>query len=288
MGEVKTTTFLQGAYAARAARVLSADSRVAAAWMKGSLATGSAGRYSDVDLGVAVYDEHYESFYADRENVLMALGPLAGMGGASVGERVTVALFDDLIEFDLTVDRLSATEVYGLEVGWVLFDKTGGQIIAAQAAARYNQTVNRHRAREIVTAFWLRAPRMRRWVAQADLHRAGNEMQVGRNWLVELMLIANQPDKTHMIQKDSFILLSPGQWDTLVTVYVLNDFTPRDLARCMLRLADAIGEWGRAACTRQGCEYPVRLEEVSSEAVSQFYETVFGPFIGGDNGREPE
>jgi hypothetical protein len=257
---VSTTTSLQQAYAARAVEVLSVDDRVAAAWMKGSLATGSAGRYSDIDIGVAVYD-----------------GPLVGMGGASVGTRVTVALFADPIEFDLTIDPLSATAAYGPEIGYILFDKTEGQIAAVQAQARRAQKVDPYRAQEIVRAFWLRAPRMRRWVAQADLHRAGRELQVGRNNLVELMLIANQPNKTHRIQKDTFILLSPRQWEELGVVYVLPDFTPQDLARCMIRLAGAIGVWGRAACVRQGSEYPVELEKVSATAVFRFYEMVFGP-----------
>lgn len=280
-----TTTSLQQAYAARAVEVLTDDERVAAAWVKGSLATGAAGRYSDVDIGVAVYDAHLGSFCADREKILTAIGPLVGMGKSPTGARVTVALFADPIEFDLTVDPLSATEVYGPEIGWVLFDKTAGQIAVAQAQACRSQVVVPQRARQVVTAFWLRLPRIRRCVAQADLHRGGNELQVGRNWLVELMLIANQPDKTHTIQKDTFILLSPRQWSELGSIYVLPDFTPQGLARCMLRLANAISKWGRAACARQGCAYPAELEEVSATAVFRFYETVFG---ASDNGGGPQ
>jgi hypothetical protein len=255
--------------------------------MKGSLATGAAGRYSDVDIGVAVCDEHYESFYADRAKILAAIGPLVGLGEASIGSRVIVALFADLIEFDLTIDRLSASATYGPEIGWILFDKAEGQILTAQAEERRTQAVNPHRAQEIVTAFWLRAPRMRRWVAQADLHRAGNELQAGRSWLVELMLIANQPHKAHTVQKESFLLLSPGQWEDLKTVYVLPSFTPRDLAGSMIRLIDAISKWGRAACARQGSEYPVELERLSATEVVQFYKLVFGPLSGRDNGYEP-
>jgi predicted nucleotidyltransferase len=283
---ISTTTALQQAYITRAVQVLSADKRVAGAWMKGSLATGAAGLYSDIDLGVVVYDEYFEAFIAERDRILAAMGPVVDMGEASVGSRVTVALFADPIEFDLTVDPLGADEVYGPEVGWILFDRTGGRIAAAQARARASQKVNRDRAREIVQSFWLRAPRMRRWVAQADLHRAGQELQYARNWLVELMLIANEPDALHTLQKDTFILLSPHQWDELKATYVLTDFTPQALARCMMRLAYAISIWGRAACARQGSEYPLGLERVSVTAVSKFYETVFGAQIGRDNGDE--
>jgi hypothetical protein len=209
------------------------------------------------------------------------------MGRASVGSRVTVALFADPLEFDLTIDPLSATDKYGPEVGWVFFDRTDGRIGAARAAAASAQRVHSGRAHDIVTDFWLRAPRMRRWVAQADLHRAGKELQCARNWLVELMLIANEPDKLHELQKDTFILLSPYQWEELKTTYTLVEFTPQSVARAMIRLVDAISFWGRAACARQRSEYPVELENVSMSAVSEFYEATFGPLSGRDNGRGP-
>jgi predicted nucleotidyltransferase len=283
----RTTTALQQAYTERAVEVFKADERVAAAWMKGSLVTGSAGLYSDVDMGLAVYDAQLASFKADRDSLLRSIGPLAGMGEASVGARVTVVLFSDPIEFDLTVDPLSAEPLYGPEIGWILFDKTG-RMASVQASARKNRKIDPQRARDIVTAFWLRAPRMRRWVAQADLHRAGKELQTIRNWLVELMLIANDPDHMHTVQKDSFIVLSPHQWGELGATYVLPDFTPQALARCMMRLAYAMSIWGRAACARQGSEYPMELERVSARAVSQFYETVFGMTPGQDNGSQTE
>ena len=54
-----TTTALPRAYLDRAVEVLLDDDRVAAVWMKGSLATGAAGLYSDVDIGVVVYDDAY-------------------------------------------------------------------------------------------------------------------------------------------------------------------------------------------------------------------------------------
>jgi hypothetical protein len=282
---LSSLTALQQAYTRRAVEVLMPDGRVAAAWMKGSLATGAAGFYSDVDMGVVVYDAHLDDFFQQREQFLQSIGPLVGMGEASVGSRVTVALFADPIEFDLTLDPLSAETVYGPEVGWVLFDKTDGRLAAAQEKARQVRVVDHDRALEIVTAFWLRAPRLRRWVAQADLHRAGKELQAARNALVELMLIANEPDRPHTIQKDTFILLSAHQWEELKAAYILTDFTPQALARCMMRLAYAVSIWGRAACARQGSEYPVELERISATAVSKFCETVFGPIGERDNGR---
>jgi hypothetical protein len=281
-----TTTSLPRTYLARAVEVLLDDDRVAATWMKGSLANGSAGLYSDVDLGVVVYDDAYVEFYEDREKILSSIGPLVAMGEASVGSRITVALYSDPLELDLTIDPLSAVRRYGREIGQIIFDRTGGLLNMAQAEARYAKTVNPNRAHEIVTAFWLRAPRMRRWVAQADLHRAGRELQHARDWLVELMLIANQPDKDHTFRKDTFILLTPRQWDELKSVYVLKDFSPKAVAQGMIRLAYAISKWGRAACTRQGAEYPVELEQVAASAVMVFYQTVFGPYREHNNGKD--
>lgn len=283
-----TTTTLPRSYLARAVEVLLDDDRVAGAWMKGSLATGAAGLYSDVDLGVVVHDDAYVDFFADREKFLESLGPLVGLGESSIGTRITVALYADPIEFDLTIDPLNAVRRYGPEIGQVLFDRTGGLLSVAQAEATFSHPVNKERAQEIVNAFWLRAPRMRRWVAQADLHRAGRELQQARDWLVELMLIANQPDQNHTFRKDTFILLTPLQWEELRTTYVLSDFTPKSLAHSMVSLAYAISKWGRAACTRQGAEYPVELETVSATAIMEFFQTVFGAYRARGNGHGPK
>jgi hypothetical protein len=231
-----------------------------------------------------VYDDAYVDFCDDREQVLRAIGPLVAIGPASVGSRVTVALYEDPIELDMTIDPLSAVRRYGPELSQVLFDRTGGLLAVAQAETHLVEEVDQKRARDISTAFWIRAPRMRRWVAQADLHRAGKELQQGRDWLVELMLIANQPDKDHVFRKDTFILLTSRQWEELKDVYVLSEFTPKALAHCTIRLAYAISKWGRAACSRQRSEYPEELEQISASAIVQFYQTVFGPYLEHGNG----
>jgi hypothetical protein len=78
-----------------------------------------------------------------------------------------------------------------------------------------------------------------------------------------------------MVQKDTFILLSPTQWAELEKTYVISDFTPHALARCMMHLVEAVGEWGRAACARQDRAYPFELEKVSAGAVQEFYALAF-------------
>ena len=71
------------------------------------------------------------------------------------------------------------------------------------------------------------------------------------------------------------------QWAELEKTYVISDFTPRALARCMMHLIEAVGEWGRAACARQDKVYPFELERVSAGAVQEFYALAFGP-LGED------
>ncbi len=51
-----------------------ADPRVAAAFAGGSLATGTADEYSDLDLYLIVADEAYAEFFADRAHFLRQLG----------------------------------------------------------------------------------------------------------------------------------------------------------------------------------------------------------------------
>ena len=59
---------------ARFAALCRADSRIAAAFVGGSLATGTADKYSDIDLYLIVADEAYASFFAERKAFMRQLG----------------------------------------------------------------------------------------------------------------------------------------------------------------------------------------------------------------------
>jgi predicted nucleotidyltransferase len=58
----------------RIVHTLERDARVAAAWLAGSIGRGEDDTWSDLDLHVAVYDEHLATFWADRDRLYERIG----------------------------------------------------------------------------------------------------------------------------------------------------------------------------------------------------------------------
>ncbi len=58
----------------RAIEVLTADARVVAAWLFGSMGRGDADDLSDIDLWLVVSDEHIDTMRVTRQDYVHALG----------------------------------------------------------------------------------------------------------------------------------------------------------------------------------------------------------------------
>ena len=83
-----------------------ADLRVAAAFVGGSLATGKADEYSDLDLYLILFDNEYESFFAAREAFLHQLGaPIFLEDFDGFGFDMVLFIFEDGTKGELAFAR---------------------------------------------------------------------------------------------------------------------------------------------------------------------------------------
>ena len=88
--------------AARA--VLARDARVIAAWVGGSIAEGTADRWSDVDLRLAVEESDLPEVMAATPATLAAIHPVLGWLSRSIGgEHLVVVTFEGPVRTDLEV-----------------------------------------------------------------------------------------------------------------------------------------------------------------------------------------
>ncbi len=120
---------LQLIESARAA--LACDPRIAAAWVGGSIAEGTADRWSDVDLRVAVEASHHPALLAAMPDALAAIRPLLGWRVRSLrGEHLVIAVFEGPLRGDLIVTTPAALRRPRTEAAAPLVDPHGD-------AARY-------------------------------------------------------------------------------------------------------------------------------------------------------
>jgi lincosamide nucleotidyltransferase B/F len=90
----------------RFVRVCHSDVRVAAAFLGGSHVAGTDDEYSDLDLYLVVRDEHYETFFAERQAFMGRLGdPVFLEDFSDFGFDMVVFIFSDGVEGELALGR---------------------------------------------------------------------------------------------------------------------------------------------------------------------------------------
>ena len=109
-----------------ARRVLARDSRVRALWAGGSLADGTADRWSDVDLRLAVADDDRQAFMADIEDTLQAIRGVLGWRTRSTrSAELVVVTFAGPLRADFVVTSPDSLDQQRYEPVAPLFDPDG-------------------------------------------------------------------------------------------------------------------------------------------------------------------
>jgi predicted nucleotidyltransferase len=110
---------------ARAVEVLGADERVRALWLSGSLARGAGDVASDLDLIVAVADEHHEAFAAGWEAWLAQITPTALAKPLPFAPGSFYAVTTERDRLDVVVEKAGDTGSSFFPTRTVVFDRDG-------------------------------------------------------------------------------------------------------------------------------------------------------------------
>ncbi|HYN89794.1 MAG TPA: aminoglycoside 6-adenylyltransferase [Ardenticatenaceae bacterium] len=133
--------------------VCQADERVAAAFLGGAHAKGSADEHSDLDLYLVVRDEAYDDFFAGRETFLRRLGELLFLdhfGG--FGFDLLIFTFAGGAQGELAIGRTSAFDHIHGGPFLPLVDKEG--LLAGKTFALLEAPPERQRAALRATLGW--------------------------------------------------------------------------------------------------------------------------------------
>lgn len=107
-------------------QVLSRDPRVRALWAGGSLADGTADRWSDVDLRLAVADDDRQAFMVEIEDTLQAICPVLGWRMRTMrGDDLVVVTFEGPLRADFVVTSPASLDRQRYEPVAPLFDPHG-------------------------------------------------------------------------------------------------------------------------------------------------------------------
>jgi predicted nucleotidyltransferase len=151
---------------------LRADARVAAAWLTGSIGRGEADAWSDLDLHVAIYDQHLSAFWAGRFALYERVGrPVLVQGdmpsNAQAGGHFQPVIFDGPLEVDWNVGPLSLARRAPAHV--LLFAREEVPLVAPPSLSADER---RAQSQEPLVFVWAMAPIAFKYIARRQAHRA--------------------------------------------------------------------------------------------------------------------
>jgi hypothetical protein len=242
------------------------DPRVEALWLQGSLATGHADPFSDIDAYLAVTDSAFNDVWGERESVLDRLGgALVSSPAPGPGLTAVHALMRGGARLDLFFEKASVATTAPRPVAKALVDKTGlvGSLDLTWRAShpvvgRMVQTIIRMTRQG---ATWpLRVIGRDQWPTLAKI-----ELDLINAQVAQLMAVSHEAAYFYRNPNSLAPLLTEAERAELasLTADALAALAARDLTALKpvhLRIGDALVAHGRAACTALGVDYPISGE----------------------------
>lgn len=180
---------------------LEADARVAAAWLAGSFGRGDADEWSDLDLHIAVADEHFAAFWAGRLAFYERFGhpvliqpEIPGNTGIP-GGSFQLVLYpgpSGPIEVDWSVGPARAAVRPG--ASRLLFDRISTPVAPPLGSPLRLPGERRERLHSWVTFFWAMAPIAVKYAARGETAQAVAQMDLLTNAYAELQTLLERSD----------------------------------------------------------------------------------------------
>ncbi|HXC54998.1 MAG TPA: aminoglycoside 6-adenylyltransferase [Rhizomicrobium sp.] len=248
---------------ARLVAIASADNRIAAVWLQGSLARGNHDAYSDIDAYLAIDDAAFAAVWGERASLLAQIArPFAWSDATTPGLKAIHALLDGGVRLDLFFEPVSKLEQQKRPAVRVLHDRagcaprlvTGWEAPTASIAPVVGIIIKMTRQ----GATWpLRLLHRGQWSTLAMM-----ELDLINQQLAQLMALQVDPGHFYMNAFSLYRLLNAGQQTELdrLTQRALAAVAARDtgqLKEVHLQVYDALLREGRAACAALGTPYPL-------------------------------
>jgi predicted nucleotidyltransferase len=232
------------------------DARVAAAFVGGSYAAGTADEHSDLDLYVVVEDGGYGAFFADRVQFLHRMGtPLLAEDFDGFGFDMVAFLMEDGVEGEVALGRTSRfSHIHG-GPHRTLIDRTGILDGIEFALLRPSRDEQRTAVRRHLAWFWRElslftgaAERGRAWTALGYLDDA-------RRRVVNLVRIEAEPG----VWAEGYAGADATAGDLGPVAATLTPLDVTAQVEGAVALAGLVDDLGPRVAARFGLDYPRQL-----------------------------
>jgi predicted nucleotidyltransferase len=243
----------------RAVAVLRADERVRAVWLSGSLARGTADDASDLDLLVAVADEHHEAFATSWREWLAAITPTVLAEEQWFAKGSFWSVTPGFERFDVVVEPASAIPTTLFPVRVAVFDHDD---LTAQLPAERHREPSAGAVATLVQEWFHFSAMLEVLLVREDWLLATEHLHFLRDLLYKLYVEGNQPLPATGLKRWSE-KLTPEQRDVLASLPTSAGGRP-EVVDAHLRLARAFLGAARPLARRLEVPWPTALEEAAT------------------------
>jgi predicted nucleotidyltransferase len=243
----------------RAVAVLRSDERVRAVWLSGSLARGTADAASDLDLLVAVADEHHGDFAASWRAWLAAITPTVLAEEQWFAKGSFWSITPGFERFDVVVEPASAIPTTLFPVRVAVFDHDD---LSARLPAERDRAPSAATVAKLVEDWFHFSAMLEVLLLREDWLLAAEHLHLLRDLLYKLFVEANQPLPATGLKRWSE-KLTPGQRDVLASLPTSATSRP-GVVDAHLRLAGAFLGAARPLARRLDVAWPTALEEAAT------------------------
>lgn len=227
----------------RITELLRTDHRVEAAWLAGSFGRGEPDAWSDLDLHIAVADDHVEEFLAERPVLFGKVGePVLVQdemaSNVQTGATYQLVWFAGGVHVDWNIGPASVA-VKPAE-HWLLFERRPFDVIELPAL---DDAVRRREARRWLIFFWAMAPIAVKYTARRTSRAAVKQIDLLSQALICMWRLTNEPD-------------GPDPWQPSLTNRGLED----ELDQRLPQLGATITPHGLCQVIEELCHEARRLE----------------------------
>jgi predicted nucleotidyltransferase len=189
---------------ARVTDVLETDARVTAAWLSGSYGRGEADEWSDLDLHVAVADEHFEAFIAEHVTLFARCGQQLhvishGIPSWSMpnGRFWLVQYAPYMLEVDWNIGPTAATT--RPEASYMLFARV--EIPITPPYLPVEEDYRRAEASKQLDFFWAMAPIAVKFAGRGHTRLAVEQVDLLQEAFIRVWRALWRPE---LLQKDAY------------------------------------------------------------------------------------
>jgi hypothetical protein len=236
---------------------LQADSRVAGAWLAGSLGRGEGDRYSDVDIWLAVPDDHRGAFATDWPTISDRISPFVLRQRLDVGSTI---IFNHItpqwLRFDVSIGAPAELTERSRSTHRMLFDRDG--LGAAMPQHGEPTAPVPHRITALTTEFLRVLGLLPVVLGRNELVVAASGAGLMRGLLIQLMLedvaVEDRGGALHLAR-----LLPPQRLKLLADLPAIAA-TRASAVAVHVACAQLFLPLARELCTRTGAAFPEELE----------------------------